>query len=198
MTKYLLNSGGIQNSPDKGEKFFREVLSGYGSSPRLLICAFAQPREDWEEKYAEDVCFFQKLFDGDIQPILDLAFPDMFEEQVHRSDAIYIHGGDDHLVQYWFKKFDLPKLFDGKTVATNSASSHAMSCYFWTCDWRQNMEGLGILPIKFLAHFKSDYGKDDPRGPIDWDAAYSLLQEYGDKDLPIYALQEGEYITLEA
>lgn len=198
MTKYLLNSGGIRNSSDRGEKFFREVVSGLGANPRLLICVFAQPREDWEEKYAEDVAFFRELFDGDIQLVLDLAFPDTFEEQIRKSDAIYIHGGDDYLIQYWLKKFDLQKLFDGKTDATNSGSSHAMSRYFWTCDWRQNMEGLGILPIKFLAHFKSNYGKDDPRGPIDWDRAYASLQDYGDKDLPIYALKEGEYIMLEA
>lgn len=198
MTKYLLNSGGIRNSSDRGEKFFREVLSGYGPSPRLLVCTFAQPREDWEEKYAEDVVLFNTFFAKDIQPTLDLAFPNTFEEQIRKSDVIYIHGGDDHLIQYWLKKFNLTKLFDGKTVATNSASSHALSRYFWTCDWRQCMEGLGILPIKFLAHFKSDYGKNDPRGPIQWDTAYALLQECGDKNLPIYALREGEYKIIEA
>ena len=55
------------------------------------------------------------------------------------------------------------------------------------------MEGLGIFPIKFLAHFKSKYGEDDPRGPIDWDKAYAELKEYGEKDLPIYALEEGDW-----
>lgn len=193
MTKYILNSGGIQNSYDRGEKFFNEIIKGLGSTPKLLICLFAQPREDWEKKYAEDVLFFNELFNKDIQPVLDLAFPERFEDQIRQSSAIYVHGGDDHLVQYWLRKFDLPKLLEGKVVATNSASSHALSQSFWTCDWRQCMDGLGILPIKFLAHFNSDYGKDDSRGPIDWNTAYSLLQGYGDRNLPVYALKEGEY-----
>ncbi len=197
MTKYILNSGGIGNSQDKGAKFFNEMLKGLSLSPKILICAFAQPREDWEEKFAEDVDYFNSIFNKDVRPILDLAFPDSFEKQVGESDAIYIHGGDDHLIQYWLKKFDLPKIWEGRVVATNSASSHALSQSFWTCDWRRCMEGLGILPIKFLAHFKSQYGSQDPRGSIDWDAAHSLLQKYGDNTLPIYALEEGEYKVIE-
>lgn len=197
MTTYLLNSGGIRNSSDKGEKFFHEVVKGLGATPRLLICMFAQPRERWEEKYAQDTAFFQALFNKDIHPVLDLAFPDTFEEQVRASDAITIRGGDDHLVQYWLKHYDLSKLFEGKRVATNSASSHALAECFWTCDWRQCMNGLGILPMKFLAHFQSDYGKEDPRGEIDWQKAFEELKNYGDPTLPIYALKEGEYVIIE-
>jgi|GEM_PF-2506648 len=41
MTKYILNSGGVRNSADKGRKFFEEVFRGLGKNPRLLICNFA-------------------------------------------------------------------------------------------------------------------------------------------------------------
>ena len=122
---------------------------------------------------------------SDIEPVFEMAMPDKFEEQLQQNDAIYIHGGDDHLMQYWLKQFDIPKIWDGKVVATNSASSHALSKHFWTCDWRQLMDGLGILPIKFLAHYKSEYGEDDPRGPIDWGTALKELESYGDTSLPI-------------
>lgn len=197
MTKYILNSGGIRNTSDKGKEFFHEMVKGMGSSPKVLICSFAQPREDWEVKFAEDKAAFDLIFDKEIKPILEHAFPDTFEKQLAETDAVYFRGGDDHLVQYWLKKFDLPRIWDGKVVATNSASSHALAKSFWTCDWRQCMDGLGILSIKFLAHFKSEYGKDDPRGPIDWDAAYSQLRQYGDKNLSIFALEEGEYQIFE-
>lgn len=192
-TKYILNSGGIRHSSEKAREFFHEVLKGFGENPQLLICAFAQPRECWETKFAEDEAMFRNMFEKNAQPLLDLAFPDTFEEQLRQSSVIYIHGGDDHLIQYWLRKFDLPKLWEGKTVATNSAGSHAMAQHFWTCDWRRCMDGLGILPIKFLAHFQSEYGKHDLRGPINWEDAYSQLQEFGDKNLPIYALKEGEF-----
>jgi hypothetical protein len=60
------------------------------------------------------------------------------------------------------------------------------------------MEGLGILPVKFIPHYKSTtYTKGDPRGPIDWSKAYQDLSDFGDKTLPIYALEEGEYVVLQ-
>jgi hypothetical protein len=60
------------------------------------------------------------------------------------------------------------------------------------------MDGLGILPIKFIPHYKSEtYGNDDTRGPIDWEKAYEDLADYGDKSLPIQALEEGDFVVLE-
>ena len=133
----------------------------------------------------------------DVTPTFELALPDSFEEQVKKADAISIQGGDDHLLQYWLKKFSIPKIWEGKIVAASSAGSDALVKNFWTCDWRQCMDGLGILPIKFIPHFKSDYGANDPRGTIDWDKAYKELEECGDKSLPIKALEEGDFIIIE-
>ena len=59
------------------------------------------------------------------------------------------------------------------------------------------MDGLGILPIKFLAHYKSEYGADDPRGPINWESALEELKNYGDTSLPVHALKEGGYVVIE-
>ena len=36
---------------------------------------------------------------------------------------------------------------------------------------------------------------DDPRGPIDWGKAHEELAEFGDKNLPIHALEEGDFIV---
>ena len=196
MTKYILNSSGVRNSADKGRKFFEEVFKGLEKNPRLLICNFAQPREDWEVRYADFVQYFEDLF-GDVAPVLTLAFPENFEDQIKECDVIYMHGGDDHLVQYWLKKFDFPKIWEGKVVVTNSASSNALAQSFWTCDWRKCMDGLGILPIKFIPHYNSTYGATDPRGPIDWESAKKELENFGDKSLPIYALKEGEFTVFE-
>jgi hypothetical protein len=197
MTKYILNSGGSRAYPEKAKKFFAEIVKDLGTAPRLLICYFAQPREDWEKSFAEDQSTLFKFFPTGVEPTLEMAFPDTFAEQIKNSDAIFIHGGDDHLVQYWLKKFDLPKIWEGKVVATSSASSNALSKHFWTCDWRKLMDGLGILPIKFLAHYESSYGADDSRGPVNWKAGYEELKAYGDAALPVHALQEGEFVVIE-
>lgn len=132
----------------------------------------------------------------DVEPIFTLAMPSLFQEQCLAADIIYFHGGDDYLIRFWMKQFDLIKLFNNKVVATNSASSNMLAAYYWTLDWRQCDEGLGLLPIKFFPHYRSDYGKDDPRGLVDWKMAYDDLAEYGDKTLPIYALKEGEFVII--
>ena len=56
---------------------------------------------------------------------------------------------------------------------------------------------MGILPIKFIPHYQSDFGRDDPRGPIDWAKAYQELAAFGDRSLPISAIPEGKFIIIE-
>lgn len=197
MTKYVLNSGGFGDKPELSKRFFAEVVKNLGPHPNVLICCFAQPREDWEEKFAEEEKYLPQLMPKGVSPVLELAFPQIFKTQIAHSDAIYIKGGDDHLLQYWLRKFDIPTIWEGKVVGTNSASSHAMAKHFWTCDWRQCMDGLNVLPLKFLSHYKSSYGAEDPRGPVDWEKALDELKKYGDKNIPIYALKEGHYKVIE-
>lgn len=192
MTKYILNSGGIRNNIEGGKKFFAEAVKDLGNTPKVLLCLFAYPREHWGKKFIETK--EQSLYPENVNPIFELAYPDKFEEQIKNSDILYIYGGDDHLLRHWFDKFDIPNIWQGKVVATNSASSQILSKNFWTCDWRMCMDGLGILPIKFISHYGSSFGSDDSRGPINWDKAYEELKSYGDTSLPIYALLEGEFI----
>jgi len=198
MTKYVLNSGGVKRFPDLKRKFHLELIKNLGNNPRILICTFAQPREDWEGKF-QGYCdaIAEDLAQG-TTPTFDLAMPDDFVDQCKKADIIYFNGGDDHLLQYWMKQYDLPELFKDKVVATNSASSDMLSAHYWTCDWRQCADGLAVLPIKFIPHYQSSFGQDDPRGPIDWEKAYDELAAYGDTTLPIRALEEGNFIVLEA
>src|SRR3989344_6749892 len=196
MTKYVLNSGGMRDKPELSRQFFNEIVDGFGEKPKLLLCFFSSPREDWEKKYKQDIESIPTLVPDGVKPVFEMAMPENFVEQVQNADAVYIHGGDDHLLQYWLKQYDISKLFEGKTVGTNSASSNALAKHFWTCDWRKCMDGLGILPIKFLAHYKSDFGADDPRGSIDWEKAYNELEKYGDTSLPIHALEEGHFVAI--
>lgn len=197
MTKYVLNSGGMKNNHDGARRFFEELVKGRGASPHVLLGFFAQPREVWEEKFNEYTKAFDQFMPTGIKATYEIAFPENFNHQVKKADVIYFHGGDDHLAMDWFKRIGAPKVWQGKTVGTNSATTHALSKYFWTCDWRQLKDGLGILPIKTLAHFNSNYGADDPRGPIDWQKAKQELENYKDSALPIYALPEGEFIVIE-
>lgn len=197
MTKYVLNSGGIKNQPELKKKFHQELVKGLGDSPKFLLCNFAQGREYWETKFQgySDAVIEDMLYE--VKPSFELAMPAIFEEQCKQADVIYFHGGDDHLLQYWMKQYDLPKLFSDKVVATNSASSDMLAKSFWTCDWRHCADGLGIVPIKFIPHYQSEFGNGDLRGPINWQKAYDELAAYGDISLPIHALKEGEFEVFE-
>lgn len=197
MTKYVLNFGGLGNSSDGAKRFFAELVKGQGKSPRILMCFFAQPRGEWEKRFESYTEAFDEFMPAGVNAVYEMALPESFQEQVAGSDVVYCHGGDDHLAMYWFDKFGVPDIWEGKVVGTNSATTHALAKHFWTCDWRQLDDGLGILPIKVIAHFESDFGSDDPRGPIDWEKAKKDLEAYGDTTLPIYALREGEFIVLE-
>lgn len=193
MTKYVLQSGGIRNQPELKKQFHQEVVKDLGDSPKILLCNFAQGREYWESKFEAYSNSILEDIPSGIVPIFKLAMPSDFINQCKWADVIYFHGGDDHLIQYWMKQFDLQNLFTDKVVATNSASSNMIVSSYWTCDWRQCGDGFGVLPIKFIPHFESAFGSDDPRGPIDWNKARRELAEYDDPHLPIYALKEGEY-----
>lgn len=197
MTKYILNSGGIKRHPKLKKQFHQEAVKGLGNAPRILICSFAQGREYWEPKFQGYSDVIAEDMPKSVRPSFELAMPANFVEQCKRADAIYFNGGDDHLLQHWMKQYDLPALFRDKVVAANSASSDMLATHHWTCDWRACADGLGILPIKFIPHYLSDFGDADPRGPIDWQKAYDELAAYGDTTLPIHALKEGEFTVVE-
>lgn len=197
MTKYVLNSGGIKNEPALKKQFHQELIEGLGDNPKFLLCNFAQGREYWEAKFQGYSDSIAEDMPNGVKPSFTLAMPSEFAEQCSEADIIYFHGGDDHLLKYWMKQFDMPVLFRDKVVATNSASSDMLSAHYWTCDWRQCGDGFGILPIKFIPHYQSAFGADDPRGAIDWGKARQELSEYGDKSLKIYALKEGEFEVFE-
>lgn len=194
MTKYVLNSGGLRNNAELKKKFHNEIFNDLRGEVKILQCIFAQGREYWETKA---LGYQQSIIDDlpdTINPIFELAMPDKFEQQCKNADIIYFNGGDDHLIQYWMSRYNTKLLFKNKIVATNSASSDMLVSSFWTGDWRECMDGLGILPIKFIAHYKSTF--DNTANLIDWDKAYRDLALYGDKSQEIYALEEGNFITI--
>jgi hypothetical protein len=193
MIRFLLNSGGIDNADDGGVAFYQNLVRGRGDEPKIVICMFGLARSTWESKFGAYSIAFTSRIDPGVKPIFELALPDKFTEQCASADVISLSGGDDYLWQYWLGRYDLRTIWDNKTVGTNSGSSQAVCVNSWTCDWREIIGGLGVVSAKFISHYESKWGVDDPRGPINWQAAYAELAEFGDKNLPVYALKEGEY-----
>lgn len=195
MTKYILQSGGMGNAPELKKQFHQEMVKNLGNQPKILICSFAQVRGRWETWFPKNCATITEDMPDGVRPTFELAMPETFARQCHNADILYFNGGDDHLLQYWMRQFNLGELFKDKVVATNSASSDMLATHHWTSDWRRCADGFGILPIKFIPHYQSV--SHDPRGPIDWQKVYDDLAQYGDMSLPIHALKEGEFIVIE-
>ncbi len=76
-------------------------------------------------------------------------------------------------------------------LAGTSAGADAISKYYCVLKTRRVGNGLGLLPIKFIPHWKSDYS-DDEVSDINWDEELKKLKDY-QEELPIYTLAEGEF-----
>ncbi|MFA5047762.1 MAG: Type 1 glutamine amidotransferase-like domain-containing protein [Patescibacteria group bacterium] len=188
-TKYILIGGYAKAAPDGGKGFCEELVSGFTEPVKILDCLFARPKETWEKAFNDDKAFLTDRLGGK-KFVLEMADTEKFLEQVKWADAIYIRGGKEEasLVEYLSAdKFWLKEL-DGKTLAGTSAGADAISKYFYDLDNLKVREGLGLLPIKIIVHYKSDYNAPN----VDWDKAAEELKNYGE-DLPLVTLKEGEY-----
>ena len=197
MTKYVIQSGGIKRLPNQAEAYFAELLKGLGPNPKLLWCFFATLPDPVEEHYEEYIKLLAPYFPDDVTPIHLNAQIESFVEQVKEVDVVYLHGGRVSPLTEIFGGFNFTELFAGKVVGTNSASTLMLAKHGWTCDERCCIDGLGVWPARVMVHYDSAYGADDPRGPINWDKARAELEAYGDTNLPLHALKEGEFVVAE-
>lgn len=193
-TKYILAGGNDRAS----SKYWDELSKAIGelTSQRVLSCFFAQPREDWEAKFDGFDSFFKLAFGDNL--IRELAFPEKFIEQVSEADIVYLHGGDDELLAHYMDNYQgLAEMFSGKVIIGSSAGADFLSKQYWTCDWRQARTGSGLTSLNIIVHYGSDYGKDDPRGPIDWADVEASFAKKLAPDESITQLPEGTFVVFE-
>ncbi len=190
MTKYILVGGYVHKASDEGQAFCEELVKGININPvKILDCMFARNREDWEEGLKKDKEFFGK-FISDFN--LELANPETFTEQVRNSDIIYLKGGHTRkIMEVLSNNLDWIKELDGKVLAGTSAGGDVIAKYYAVLSTKRVGDGLGLLPIKFIPHWNSDYS-DDECGNIGWQDELDKLKAYKE-ELPVYTLGEGEF-----
>ena len=193
-TRYFL-VGGRDHVVDDGKALFGAIMEGFAKPIHILSCCFAEPPETWPEKYERKAKQFFNRNLGN-RMTCELAKLDTFAEQVTRADVIYLHGGTTQLlVEQMHKVPDVDKLFAGKTVVGSSAGGCYLAKKYWAPGARKVGNGSGALSIGFIPHYNSDYGSDDPRGPIDWANAKAEL-ETASGGLMVHCLREGEFLEL--
>lgn len=199
MTTYILAGGADKKYPSYATALAAEVRKYKPGRLTVLSCFFAEPREVWEEKIVARTEWFKAVFGNDTEVVP--AFPDIFPEQINACDVVYVHGGDDTLLAHYLDAVpNLTDLWKNKIVIGSSAGADYLSGqYYWSCDWRHVRKGSGITSLNVIPHYESEeYGMQDPRGPIDWQAARSELQAAVGPDAEVHPLREGEFVVVQA
>lgn len=192
MTKYVLVGGYPYKAADGGKAFYEELVADFAEPSKVLICEFARS-EDWQELFAGDVKLMKERLPGQqlefkLASVLGLA------EEIKWADVIYLKGGSTQKLKEAFtqgQNVDVEtwrKLLEGKTLGGTSAGVNVMSEYYYALSHGVIEQGLGLLHIKVLVHYQSDY----PGPGFDWGKARQKLKSAAGDALPIFALREGE------
>jgi peptidase E len=193
MTKYILIGGYADRADDGGKALCQEMVDGFDQPVRILVCLFARSRETWEKLFEDDRFFFAKQLPK-LKTILTMAQPESFVEQIKKADVIYFRGGPTRqLIDMVSACKGWEDELDGKTVAGTSAGANFLAKQYYSLDNLEVQDGLNILPIKVLVHYRSDYNAPN----IDWNKAYHALDSSGDEDMQLLTLHEGEFKVIE-
>jgi peptidase E len=172
MTKYILHGGYTKLENDSNRAFFREIVKDLLDTATILLVYFA--REDVE---------IPKLFERDKKSFLGTGKKDLnflvassedFIQQIQNADAVYLSGGETEKLLNTLKQFPaFAKAVTGKVVAGSSAGAYALARYYYSNSRNTVSEGLGILPVKVVCHFKSKIHDVPATDPVELMEKYS-------------------------
>ncbi len=181
MTKFIFHGGATRKPTEGNRKFFAEMAKGLSEPVRILLVYFAREEKEWAELSENDKQNFHNA-SPTIKMEFSLANSDNFIDQVKNADVIYVRGGVTPRLQEVLKKFpNLLELLDEKVYGGSSAGMNVLARYFYSFNFNEIREGLGLLPIKTFPHYD--------------DTKHGKLQQLKDykEDLPTYTIKEGEY-----
>lgn len=187
-TRYVLVGGYPQKAADGGRAFCQEVVDGFDQPIRVLVCLFARLPETWVAVFRETEAFFSNCL-PDVQVEYQQADQKIFLEQVKWANVIYLRGGITSLLLKQLRQIKgWEKLLEGKTVVGSSAGADVLSVCSYNLDDLKLEEGLGLVPVKVLVHYRSNYNAPN----IDWDHTLTELENFKE-NLPILTLAEGQF-----
>jgi hypothetical protein len=157
MIKYILSGGYAYKAPDGGKSFCDEIIKGIEKPVKILDCLFARDTNEWNEKFNNDQKFFSEHIDNFE---LTLAIPENFIEQLKNTDVVFFQGGSPRQLMEILNTVPAWKNYiDNKVVVASSAGADVLVRYYGVGKTMNIGTGLGLLPIKFIPHWQSDYNK---------------------------------------
>lgn len=187
-TKFILVGGYPQKAADGGRAFCQEIVAGFKQPIRVLVCLFARPTETWKEAFPESEAFFSSCLPN-VKMELQQADPKIFLEQVKWANVVYFRGGMTSLLIESLRQMKgWERLLERKTIVGNSAGANALCTSSYGLHKLVVQEGIGLLPLKVLCHFRSDYNAPN----VDWEVALDQLKKSQPK-LPTRTLTEDQF-----
>jgi peptidase E len=163
-TKFILHGGfNPEKIKEDNSDFYTEILKGTPQITKLLLVPFAKDADRVALSIKKVSSEFIKNNSWNKHIEIKVASEHEFIEQLLWADVIYFHGGVSLRLLETLKKFSsLEKCLAHKTVAGESAGANVWARYFYSPQADTVVEGLDVLPIKIIPHFKEEYkGKLD-------------------------------------
>lgn len=154
MTKYILHGGAAAVINEDNDKFYQEILKDAPDNSKILLVYFAKELDRVPKNKAEDMDSFTRNNDSK-KLSYEVAEEEKFIDQIKNSDVVFIHGGSTVKLMGVLSMFtNLQEAFTGKIIAGESAGANALSvcCYSPSAD--AIVQGLGIISVKTIPHFK--------------------------------------------
>lgn len=176
-TKFILYGGfnPAETNPDNS-KFSQEILKDAPENARVLVVPFAKEPDRFLPTF-ERVLSELSTAKWQNNIITESANEENFITQIKSADVIYFQGGSSSKLLETLKKFPaLDQLLKGKVIAGDSGGGNVLCKFFYSPKTDAVCEGLGIIPVKMIPHFKEEYrDKFNDTGP---ELETVLLSEY--------------------
>lgn len=157
-TKFILHGGfNPSQSDEDNTDFYREILKDAPQNAKVLSVPFAKDL-DRVQISTERITKELNNVKQEKNITIEVATEERFIEQVQSSDVVYFHGGVSQKLLDILKNYpNLKEFLTGKTIAGESAGANVLATYFYSPKTDRVSEGLGILPLKVIPHFKKEY-----------------------------------------
>ncbi|MBP9821505.1 MAG: Type 1 glutamine amidotransferase-like domain-containing protein [Candidatus Pacebacteria bacterium] len=176
-TKFILYGG---FNPEQvvidNSDFSKEVLRDAPENAKVLVVPFAKEADRVLPTF-ERVRSELNTSKSQNNIIIEMANEENFIQQLRSADVVYFQGGATFKLLEALKKYpNLDQSLKGKTIAGDSAGGNVLCSYFYSPRTDEVLEGLGIVPVKMIPHYKEEYkNKFDLIGS---DLETVLLPEY--------------------
>ncbi len=157
-TKFVLYGGfNPKEVTPRNFEFSQELLREAPENARVLVVPFSK-EPDRITPTRERVSNELNAAKWQQSISIEGATEEKFMDQIQNADVIYFQGGSSSKLLEVLKKY--PGLKDalvGKTIGGDSGGGNVLCAFFYSPKTETVTEGLGILPLKMIPHFKEEY-----------------------------------------